>query len=80
MYVTCIAKDIGNNKKYQTCYYEKQKAARKTAGKFVDSVRDSEKSKGTAAQVEVKPEVVKDVPDNIGRHGSDKERDLNPEE
>lgn len=57
-----------------------KKQQEKTTDKFVDSVRDSEKSKGTAAQVEVKPEVVKDVPDNIGRHGSDKERDLNPEE
>ena len=57
-----------------------KKQQEKTADKFVDNVRGSEKSKGRAAQVEVKPEVVKDVPDNIGRHGSDKERDLNPEE
>lgn len=59
---------------------DRKQQGRTAADKFVDNVRDSEKSKAKATQVEVKPEVVKDVPDNIGRHGSDKEKDLNPEE
>jgi hypothetical protein len=31
-------------------------------------------------QIKVKPEIVRDIPHDIGRHGSDPEKDLNPEE
>jgi len=34
----------------------------------------------STARIKVKPEIVKDIPKDIGRHGSDPEKDLNPEE
>ena len=60
---------------------EKRKdMAKKEADKFVDDVNARKDSKKGPTQVEVKPEVVKDIPNDMGRHGSDQEKELNPEE
>ena len=58
----------------------KKQQVKTNADKFVDSVKGQGESKKKPNQVEVKPEVVKDIPNNMGRHGSDKEKELNPEE
>ncbi len=56
------------------------KQAKTEADKFVDRVKDDEEAKEKATHVEVKPEVVKDIPNDMGGHGSDQEKELNPEE
>ena len=57
-----------------------RKQAKTEADKFVDRVKDNEEAKENSTHVEVKPEIVKDIPNDIGRHGSDQEKELNPEE
>jgi hypothetical protein len=57
-----------------------RKQAKTEADKFVDRVKDNEEGKQKATHVKVKPEIVKDIPNDIGRHGSDHEKELNPEE
>lgn len=57
-----------------------RKQAKTEADKFVDRGKDDEGAKEKAIHIEVKPEIVKDIPDDIGRHGSDQEKELNPEE
>jgi hypothetical protein len=52
------------------------KRPRNAFDKRTNEVRDP----GTKGAATSKPEVVKDVPEDIGRHGSDPEKDLNPEE
>jgi hypothetical protein len=52
------------------------KKPRNTLNKRRNEMGDS-RSQGAATS---KPEVVKDIPEEIGRHGSDPEKDLNPEE
>lgn len=53
----------------------------KLSGRSDDENKAGEKV-GTIsnAQIKVKPEIVREVPKDIGRHGSDQENDLNPEE
>ena len=59
----------------------KKNRTKDRADKFVESVNGGKTSQdASTTQVEVKPEVVKNIPNNMGRHGSDKERELNPEE
>ena len=51
------------------------------ADKFVNDINAGRKSdKPSAEQVDVKPEIVKEIPIDMGRHGSDREKELNPEE
>lgn len=53
----------------------------KRADKFVDDVNSGKKSdKKSPAHVEIKPEIVRDIPTKAGRHGVDPEKELNPEE
>lgn len=52
----------------------------KRADKFVDDTNAGKSEKPSAAQVEVKPEIVKDIPIDMGHHGSDDEKELNSEE
>ena len=59
----------------------KKHRANESADKFVEDVKDGKTFQDVSnKQVEVKPEVVKNIPKSMGRHGSDKERELNPEE
>lgn len=51
------------------------------SGRSDDENKATEKVGTTSnAQIKVKPEIVTEVPKDIGRHGSDREYDLNPEE
>lgn len=59
---------------------KRKERVNKEADKFVDDINAGKKSSAAVANVEVKPEVVKNMPDDMGRHGSDQETDLNPEE
>jgi hypothetical protein len=53
----------------------------KRADKFVDDINAGRKSdKPSTAEVEVKRDIVRDIPNDMGRHGSDQEKELNPEE
>lgn len=73
---------ILNKKLVKDIVMKKSKDSRnKRADKFVDDIKSGGKpGDNSAAQVEVKPEIVKDIPSDTGRHGVDAEKDLNPEE
>lgn len=51
------------------------------SGRYDDENKAGKKVRTTSdAQIKFKPEIVKEVPKDIGRHGSDQEKDLNSEE
>jgi hypothetical protein len=52
----------------------------KRADEFVNDINAGRKSDKPSAAQKIKPEVVKDIPNDMGRHGSDDEIELNPEE
>ena len=52
----------------------------KRADEVVNDINADIKSDKPSVAQELKPEVVKDIPNDMGRHGSDDEKELNPEE